>query len=54
MKDKKKMGQGIAFGIILGTLVGIMTDNLGLWLPVGIATGAGIGTTRSSKSTKEE
>lgn len=48
------MGQAVAFGIALGTLVGIITDNLGLWLPVGIAIGAGIGQTRSRQSKEEK
>ncbi len=30
----------MALGIILGTFIGIITDNLGLWLPLGIVFGA--------------
>ncbi len=54
MKNKKKMGQAVAFGIALGTLVGIITDNLAIWLPVGIAIGAGIGQTRSRQPEEEK
>lgn len=37
------MGAGIAIGICLGVAVGLATDDLGLWLPVGVAIGAGLG-----------
>jgi F0F1-type ATP synthase assembly protein I len=36
MKKKNSM----AMGILLGTFIGIITDNLGLWLPLGIVFGA--------------
>jgi hypothetical protein len=47
-KDKKqtrefKTGEKyIAFGVVFGTLVGVLTDNIGLWLAIGIAIGVGM------------
>lgn len=38
--DGNCMGLGIAIGIVLGTAIGIYTDDLSLWLPVGVALGA--------------
>ena len=43
MKKESKLSIGIALGVGLGTAVGVITDNLGLWLSVGVAIGAGIG-----------
>ena len=36
-------------GISFGTLVGIVTDNIGLWLSVGLAIGAGVGNSLAQK-----
>jgi hypothetical protein len=41
-KDDKKefwiaIGSGV--GIVIGTAIGVLTDNLGLWLGVGISIG---------------
>ncbi|WP_180957881.1 hypothetical protein [Psychroflexus sp. MES1-P1E] len=36
MKKGNKLAVGIAIGI--GTAIGVATDNLGLWLGVGVAT----------------
>jgi len=38
------MEKSMGIGVMTGTIVGVLTDNIGLWLPVGIALGAGIGT----------
>lgn|GEM_PF-471971 len=52
--DMKK-GRGIALGLILGTALGVATDNLGLWLSMGIVFGAAYDSQlvkkRSSKET---
>ena len=37
---KMKKGSGVALGIIFGTVLGVVTDNLGLWLSMGIVFGA--------------
>ena len=33
----------LSIGLILGLNVGLFTDNIGLWLPLGIAIGAALG-----------
>jgi hypothetical protein len=38
MKDRK--GSAIAYGLMIGTTIGIFTDNLGLWISMGIIFGA--------------
>ena len=40
MSKHKNTGRGVALGVIFGTLLGVLTDNIGLWLPIGIALGA--------------
>ena len=44
--------KSIAIGVVAGTIVGVITDNIGLWLPIGIAIGAGIGFTQKEKKKK--
>ena len=39
--DGEKLGMGIAVGISIGVAVGTATDNLALWLPMGVASGRG-------------
>ncbi|MFY0683170.1 MAG: hypothetical protein JXR20_01360 [Balneola sp.] len=43
----------MAFGIIFGTVVGIITDNLALWLSLGVVFGAAA-MAKVSKDEKEE
>lgn len=51
MKTKKSTkGVKIIVGVILGVLVGVLTSNIGLWLPIGIALGAGLEYTSQKKS----
>ena len=35
------MEKSIGIGVMTGTIVGVLTDNIGLWLPVGMAIGVG-------------
>ncbi|MEO2067050.1 MAG: hypothetical protein ABGW67_02345 [Flavobacteriaceae bacterium] len=44
------MEKSIGIGVMTGTIVGVLTDNIGLWLPLGIVLGVAIGTTQ--KNTK--
>ena len=49
MSDKQRSnrnapGVGLALGIVIGSVIGVATDNIGLWIPIGVATGAGVGT----------
>ena len=43
MKNEKTTALGAAFGVAIGSVIGVLTDNLGLWISLGIAVGAGIG-----------
>ena len=40
---KKETSTAMGLGIVVGAIIGILTDNVGLWLPLGIAIGAGVG-----------
>lgn len=42
MNTKLKKGNGIALGIIFGAALGIALENLGAWLAIGLAFGAGL------------
>ncbi len=44
---KKETSTAMGLGIGIGAIIGILTDNVGLWLPLGLAIGAGIGATRA-------
>ena len=48
-KEPKKGQQGIITGIgtMVGSLIGVLTDNIGLWLSLGLCTGAGIEYTKN-------
>ena len=52
-KEPKKGQQGIIIGIglMVGTLIGVLTDNIGLWLSLGLCMGAGIEYTKKSYET---
>ena len=41
-------------GCAVGAVIGVLTDNAGLWIAVGIAVGAGIGAANGASSTKEK
>jgi len=43
MKPEKKTTLGAAYGVALGSVIGVLTDNIGLWLSLGIAIGCGVG-----------
>lgn len=38
-KNKNHSGSGLAIGIAIGTAIGVSTDNIGLWLALGITIG---------------
>ena len=44
----------MAIGIVLGTLIGIFTENMGAWLAIGVALGAGLGKVMSEQETEEQ
>ena len=41
--DGQKTSVSFGIGMITGTAIGVLTDNLQLWLPLGIAVGAALG-----------
>jgi hypothetical protein len=43
MGNRKYLALGMTLGIAIGSITGIIFDNTGLWIPVGLAIGAGIG-----------
>ena len=51
MTSEKKIGFGIITGLVFGIIIGLSLNNLPLWIGVGIALGAGIGSTFKLKNT---
>ena len=48
MKESKiSIGAGI--GLLAGIIIGSVTDNIGLWIALGLCFGAGIGTVFEKK-----
>ena len=43
MKNKRPLALGMTLGVAAGSVIGVLTDNGGLWIPIGLAIGAGIG-----------
>jgi len=54
MKNEKATVLGAAFGVAIGSVIGVLTDNLGLWISLGVAIGAGIGISISQKQKKDK
>ena len=48
---KKQKGFYIGISIVIGSIVGALTDNIGIWLPVGVAIGVALETTQKIKKT---
>jgi hypothetical protein len=43
-KEKSSGGAaGVSLGLLLGVAIGVARDNIGFWLPVGVAMGMGLG-----------
>ena len=54
MKRKNKQkGYYIGLGLISGTIVGVLTDNIGLWLSLGIVFGAAMETQHTETKNKK-
>lgn len=43
----------IALGIIFGSVVGVITDNVGLWIPLGLCLGAAFAETRAKAAASD-
>ena len=48
---KKQKGFWIGISIMVGSIVGALTDNIGIWLPVGVAIDVALETTQKIKKT---
>ncbi len=51
-KLKQQKGFWIGICLMIGTIVGAVTDNIGIWLPVGIAIGVALETTQNKQTNK--
>jgi hypothetical protein len=51
MLNNQKIPTGflVAMGIIIGTVVGALTDNVGLWIVIGLAIGSAAEAVRAKK-----
>ena len=54
MKNEKKQAIRITLGNGFGTLIGTLTNNIGLWISIGIAIGAGVGTSLMKQGEKKD
>jgi len=43
MSISKEQSIGIGLGLSLGLVLGVLSENIGLWICLGLAIGAGIG-----------
>ena len=43
---------GAGIGLTAGIVIGSITDNIALWLPLGLCLGAGVGMTLDDKNKK--
>lgn len=46
----RKTGTSVGIGIIVGVVIGALTDNYGLWIALGLVFGTAWGTQRSKRS----
>lgn len=49
MKKENNYTKGIGIGMIIGAAIGVATDNIALWLSLGIVFGAGYAKTKQAK-----
>jgi hypothetical protein len=50
MKKENNYTKSIGIGMIIGVVIGIATDNIGLWLSLGLVFGASYGKTKQAKA----
>ena len=53
MKENNNMITGVSLGVLFGTVLGAILDNIGLWLSIGIAIGAGVSTAFYEKTNND-
>jgi len=54
MKGKFSSISGMAVGVLLGVIIGIAQDNIGLWISLGLAIGVAIDYTRKKESSQSK
>ncbi|WP_439151215.1 hypothetical protein [Winogradskyella sp.] len=50
MKKENQYTKGIGIGMLIGAVIGIVTDNIALWLSLGLVFGAGYTKHRQEKN----
>lgn len=55
-KEKEPMGiaLGLGLGLLGGVVIGALTDNLALWIPVGLGFGSVLGTVSSNNDNADD
>jgi len=48
-KEDKIIGQFTSYGLMAGVVFGVLNDNLGLWITIGVVIGAGVGYVKMEK-----
>ena len=54
MKKENHYTKSIGIGMIIGAAVGVATDNIGLWLSLGLVFGAGYGKKMQAKKDSDK
>lgn len=54
MKKENNYTKSIGIGMVIGAAIGVATDNIGLWLSLGIVFGAGYAKTKQVKKEKNK
>ncbi len=54
MKKENNYTKSIGIGMIIGAAVGVATDNIGLWLSLGLVFGAGYGKKMQAKKDSDK
>lgn len=48
-KEDKIIAQFTSYGLMAGVVIGAINDNVGLWIAIGVAIGAGLGFVKMEK-----
>lgn len=51
MKESK-ITKGAGFGLLAGIIIGAATNNIGLWIALGLCFGAGVGSVLEKNNTQ--
>ena len=50
--DGANVALGISFGLIIGAVIGMLTNNIGLWIPIGLCLGVAVGASIPKKKSR--